>query len=25
MNDLKAKKSNGQNIVLIYPGQKLYY
>jgi len=25
MNDLKVKKSSGQNIVLIYPGQKLYY
>lgn len=24
-NSLKVKQSNGQNIVLIYPGQKLYY
>ncbi|MBC8383393.1 MAG: LysM peptidoglycan-binding domain-containing protein [Candidatus Cloacimonetes bacterium] len=24
-NNLKVKQSNGQNIVLIYPGQKLYY
>jgi membrane-bound lytic murein transglycosylase D len=25
MNELKSKTSNGQNIVYIYPGQKLYY
>ncbi|MDP8314539.1 MAG: LysM peptidoglycan-binding domain-containing protein [Candidatus Celaenobacter antarcticus] len=25
VNDLKSKTSNGQNIVYIYPGQKLYY
>ncbi|OPX26700.1 MAG: hypothetical protein B1H05_01855 [Candidatus Cloacimonas sp. 4484_140] len=24
-NNLKVKRSNGRNIVLIYPGQKLYY
>jgi len=25
VNDLKSNTSNGQNIVYIYPGQKLYY